>query len=101
MSVMWRKLTTHGAVASMITGLVSAVVLIILSPTVWKDVFHIASAPPVSLKNPTIISMSLAFAVGIVVSLFTRDETAFNMFEEQQVRSYLGAEDGENQVVSH
>ena len=45
--------------------------------------------------------MSLAFAVGILVSLFTKDETAFNMFEEQQVRSYLGAEDGENQVVSH
>ena len=100
MSVLWRKLTTQGAVASMITGLVSAVVLIILSPTVWKDVFHMSSLPPVSLKNPTIISMSLAFAVGILVSLFTKDETAFNMFEAQQVRAYLGAEDGENQVVS-
>ena len=101
MSVLWRKLTTQGAVASMVTGLVSAVVLIILSPTVWKDVFHMSSLPPVSLKNPTIISMSLAFAAGILVSMFTRDETAFSQFEEQQVRSYLGAEDGESQVVSH
>ena len=93
LSVLWRKLTTQGAVASMITGLVSAVTLIVLSPTVWKDVFHMSSAPPVSLKNPTIISMSLAFAVGIIVSLVTRDQAAYDAFEEQQVRSYLGAED--------
>ena len=36
--------------------------------------------------------MSLAFAVGIIVSLVTRDHDAYNAFEEQQVRSYLGAE---------
>jgi cation/acetate symporter len=40
MSVMWKKFTTKGAVASIYTGLTLAVVLIVLSPTVWVDIIH-------------------------------------------------------------
>jgi cation/acetate symporter len=40
LSITWKKFTTKGAVASIYTGLVLAVSLIILSPTVWVDVFH-------------------------------------------------------------
>jgi len=40
MSIMWKKFTTKGAVASIYTGLVIATVLIILSPTVWVDIVH-------------------------------------------------------------
>ncbi|PQV65158.1 cation/acetate symporter [Abditibacterium utsteinense] len=92
LSITWKKFTTQGAVASMAVGLISAVVLIALSPTVWTDVFHLESAPPVSMKSPTLISMSLAFFTGWIVSLFTRDEAAEARFEEQRMRSYLGAE---------
>jgi cation/acetate symporter len=91
LSIMWKRFTTQGAVASMAVGLLSAVLLITLSPTVWTDVFHLTSAPPVSMKNPTLISMPLAFLTGFVVSLLTRDEVAESRFEEQRVRSYLGA----------
>ena len=40
MSVMWKRFTTAGAVASIYTGLTLAVVLIGLSPTVYEDVFQ-------------------------------------------------------------
>lgn len=40
MSIVWKKFTTKGAVASIYTGLILAVTLIVLSPTVWVDVFH-------------------------------------------------------------
>jgi len=40
MSIMWKKFTTKGAVASIYTGLIIATVLIILSPTVWVDIVH-------------------------------------------------------------
>ncbi len=40
MSIMWKKFTTAGAVTSIYTGLVVAVVLLILSPTVWVDIVH-------------------------------------------------------------
>jgi cation/acetate symporter len=92
LSVLWKKFTTQGAVASMAVGLISAVLLIALSPTVWTDVFHLTSAPPVPLKNPALISMTLAFLTGFIVSLVTRDEAAEAKFEEQMVRSYLGSE---------
>jgi cation/acetate symporter len=38
MSIMWKKFTTAGAVLSIYTGLAVAVVLLILSPTVWVDI---------------------------------------------------------------
>jgi cation/acetate symporter len=40
MSIVWKKFTTKGAVASICTGMILAVLLIVLSPTVWVDVFH-------------------------------------------------------------
>ena len=40
MSIVWKKFTTKGAVASIYTGLTIATVLIILSPTVWVDIIH-------------------------------------------------------------
>ena len=40
MSIMWKKFTTYGAVMSIYTGLIVAVVLLILSPTVWVDIVH-------------------------------------------------------------
>lgn len=90
LSVFWKKFTTQAAVASMAVGLLSAVLLIILSPTVWTDVFHFASDPPVPLKNPALISMTLAFLTAFVVTLVTRDDRAEAAFEEQQVRATFG-----------
>jgi cation/acetate symporter len=40
MSIMWKKFTTAGVVTSIYTGLITAVVLLILSPTVWVDIVH-------------------------------------------------------------
>ena len=40
MSVTWKRFTTAGAIASIYTGLILAVVLIMLSPTVYEDVFQ-------------------------------------------------------------
>lgn len=40
LSIVWKKFTTKGAVASIYTGLFLAVALITISPTVWVDIFH-------------------------------------------------------------
>jgi cation/acetate symporter len=40
MSLIWKKFTTKGAVSSIYTGMTLAVLLIVLSPTVWVDVIH-------------------------------------------------------------
>jgi cation/acetate symporter len=89
LSIVWRRFTTVGAVSSILTGLILAVVLIILSPTVWVDIFKHA-APIVPFKNPGLFSMGGAFLVGILVSLAKSEPPAEAKFEEEKVRSYLG-----------
>ena len=54
MSIMWKKFTTYGAVSSIYTGLLVAVVLLILSPTVWVDIVHKEEKASVEAKLKTL-----------------------------------------------
>jgi cation/acetate symporter len=89
LSILWKPFTTAGAVSSIVTGTVLSIGLILFSPTVWVDLLHnkVALFP---LKNPALISMPMAFLVGIVVSLIKKDPQAANKFEDEKLRSYLG-----------
>ncbi len=89
LSIVWRRFTTPGAVASILTGSFLTVGLIVVSPTVWVDVFKYPS-PLFALRNPAIVSMTAAFLVGIVVSLLTREASAAAAFEDEKLRTYLG-----------
>lgn len=90
MSIYWRRFTTWGAVASIVAGTVSALVLIYLSPTIQVDVLGNEDAP-LSLKNPALVSMPLAFAVGIVVSLLTPESESEERFLAAERQMHLGA----------
>ncbi len=89
LSIMWKKFTTRGAVASIITGASFAIVLIILSPTVWVDIFKNDEAI-FPLKNPALVSMSASFLAGIIVSILKPEPEAQNKFEDEKLRTYLG-----------
>jgi cation/acetate symporter len=89
MSIVWRGFTTKGAVASIITGAGLAVILIILSPTVWVDILKNSSAI-FPLKNPALFSMPAAFLVGYIVSIMSKEPEAAEKFEEEKLRTYLG-----------
>lgn len=89
LSILWKKFTTKGAVASIFTGTSLAIILIILSPTVWVDIFHYETAV-FPLKNPALFSMTAAFIVGVVVSLLTPEKEAQDKFEDEKLRTYLG-----------
>ncbi|MHC5832850.1 MAG: sodium:solute symporter family transporter, partial [Nostoc sp.] len=73
LSMLWRRFTTNGAVASMLVGTVSSLVLIYLSPTIQVTILKHAWAP-FPLKNPGLISIPLAFIVAIVVSLLSTEQ---------------------------
>lgn len=60
MSIMWKKFTTAGAVTSIYTGLIVAVVLLVLSPTVWVDIIHKSEADAVTKQVKTIEDSSKA-----------------------------------------
>ena len=89
LSIMWKGFTTAGAVASIVVGTVLAVSLIVVSPTVWVDIFKYPEAL-FALKNPAIISMTSAFGVGVLVSLLAREPSAADKYEDEKLRTYLG-----------
>jgi cation/acetate symporter len=89
LSIMWKKFTTQGAVASILVGAFLSVGMIIVSPTVWVDVFKNKEAI-IGLKNPAIVSMTAAFLVGWLVSLMTKEQRAEDLFEDEKIRTYLG-----------
>jgi cation/acetate symporter len=89
LSITWKKITTQGAVWAIIIGSVSATVFIILSPTVWVEVLKNKEAI-FPLRNPAIVSMTLAFFVAIVFSLLAPDKEAEAKFEDEQLRTFLG-----------
>lgn len=91
LSMTWRGFTTKGAVAAMVTGGMSALLLIALSPVVYVDIFKQA-APLFPLKNPAIVSMPLAFIVGIVVSLLAPEADASTKFDAMERRVHMGEE---------
>ncbi len=71
MLLFWKKTTSKGIAASIATGIVLAVGLILLSPSMFVRYGLEASAAPLPLDNPGIISIPLSFAVLIIVSLMT------------------------------
>lgn len=68
LSIYWRGLTTRGAVIGGSLGLISAVTLTILSPTVWVQVLgHAHAIYP--YEYPALFSMIVAFAGVVVFSI--------------------------------
>jgi len=92
LSMYWRKLTTRGAVLGGSLGLLTALVLVVLGPTVWVDVFHHEKAI-FPFKNPAIFSVTIAF---IGIWLFSILDKSVNAkaeeaaFDAQFVRSQTG-----------
>ena len=60
MSVLWKDCTTRGATIGGYVGLITAVVLTLLSKSVWVDVFHNATEI-FPYTSPALFSMTLAF----------------------------------------
>ncbi|MEN4045415.1 MULTISPECIES: cation acetate symporter [Sulfurimonas] len=92
LSMYWKKLTTRGAVIGGTLGLATAVMLVILGPIVWVQIFGNAEAI-FPYKYPALFSVSVAF-VGIwFFSVTDKSEAAaqeMEAFEAQYIRSQTG-----------
>ncbi|MDH6259468.1 cation acetate symporter [Bradyrhizobium sp. BR13661] len=96
LAIIWRRFTTSAAVASILVGTLSSLLLIVLSPTIQVDVLGKTLAQVegawwfVSLRNPAIICMPLSFLVAIVISLVTTETNADATFASMQERILFG-----------
>ena len=92
LSMYWRNLTTLGAMAGGYGGLLSSVAFVVLSKSVWVDVFGFAEAI-FPYTQPALFSMPIAFGLAYFVSM--RDQSAAAMaerdaFADQYVRGQTG-----------
>jgi cation/acetate symporter len=92
LSIYWKGLTTRGAVWGGSLGLATAVILTILSPTVWVQVLgHAHAIYP--YEYPALFSMLVAFAGVYLFSVTDRSKAAArerSLFENQLVDCELG-----------
>jgi len=94
MSVLWKDCTTKGAVIGGFLGLISAVVMTVLSDSVWVATLgNPKGSAPFPYTSPALFSMTIGF-VGIwIFSLLDRSANAQQEradFAAQQIRSETG-----------
>jgi cation/acetate symporter len=94
LSVLWKDCTTWGAVVGGFLGLISSVVLTVVSPSVWEATLgHPKGSAPFPYTSPALFSMTIAFVGIFVVSMLDRSAQAAkerDAFAAQQVRSETG-----------
>ena len=92
LALYWRGLTALGGVVGGSLGLVSAILLLILGPTIWVEI--LGNADPIfPYRYPAVFSVALGFGGMIIVSLLDRrGKTAEDdrRFADQQARALLG-----------
>ncbi|MBF0660538.1 MULTISPECIES: solute symporter family protein [unclassified Rhodococcus (in: high G+C Gram-positive bacteria)] len=102
-SLFWKKFNTTGALFSIYGGLISCLVLIVFSPAVSGSpsaMFPDADFSWFPLSNPGIVSIPLAFLLGIVGTYLGRGKPEDPYKQaEMEVRSLTGV--GVEKVVSH
>ena len=73
MLLFWKKTTAKGIAASILVGMVSALVLILLSPAMFER-YGVDAIAPFPLDNPGIVTIPLSFITLIIVSLMTQPQ---------------------------
>jgi cation/acetate symporter len=92
LSMYWKGLTTRGALVGGYGGLVSAVLFVLFSKSVWVAVLG-NPRPLFPYDQPALFAMPIAFLAAIVVSKLDTSERAraeIAAFEDQYVRAQTG-----------
>lgn len=96
-TIYWRNFTSTGAVAAIITGVVSCLILGLMGPNFWSEVEGAAifvGKPWVNLAVPAIITIPLGFFAGYIGSVMSahkyNTEEAKEIYREIRVRANTG-----------
>jgi cation/acetate symporter len=93
-SLFWKRFNTSGVLWSMYGGLISCVVLIILSPAVsgsTGSMFPSLDFAVFPLRNPALVSVPLSFLLGYLGTVLSKDEADDAKYAEMEVRALTGA----------
>jgi cation/acetate symporter len=84
LSLSWRRFSRGGAIAGMLSGLISSLALIAISPVA------LGTHAIFPLDNPGLISIPIGFLGAIAGTLLAPDRAAEQMFDQLQVRATTG-----------
>src|SRR5919109_4042071 len=100
LALTWRRFTTTGAVTGVLFGVISAIVLVIVSPKVWPGADGDTGSPiGWTLSNPGIVSIPLGFIGCFLGTILNRARRAERTFDELFVRSETGL--GAERALTH
>ena len=92
LSIYWKNLTTKGAVIGGSTGLILVILLVILGPVVWVDIFNNDEAI-FYYKYPALFSMTVTFFGIWFFSIMDKSKSSIaekKLFKGQYFRSQTG-----------
>lgn len=101
-SLYWARFNTRGALWSMYGGLIFTIVLIVFSPAVSGAKTAMIPGADFAwfpLANPGIVSIPLAFLLGIIGTLTSSDKGDPGLNAEMEVRSLTGI--GAEKAIAH
>ena len=82
-SLYWKRFNTAGAVAGLLVGLSSSIILILVSPDFMKE-------PLFPLKNPALVSVPLGFLGAWLGTILSKEKPDEAKFTELMVRANTG-----------
>ena len=92
LALTWRRFNTTGAVVGVLTGVISSIALVVISPKVWAGPDAQGGAFSwYDLANPAIVSVPLGFVACWLGTVLSREHRpAEHSFEELRFRSETG-----------
>ena len=90
-TIYWKKFNTTGALTAILSGLISAIVLVALSPNIWgTDGTHLLNGEALfPLTNPAVFSVPIGFIGGIIGTLVGSRADA-KKYAEVDVKANIG-----------
>ena len=99
-SIFWKRFTTEGAIWGLAGGLISSLVLIVISPSIMgvdgpnvaPAARHLIQSPAIfPLENPGILSIPIGFLSAFIGTMMSRvDDNSEAKFTELEVRANTG-----------
>ena len=92
-TIYWKRFNTAGAVTGMIVGLLTALVLVFVSPNVFDPVAGkaiLTGVPLIKLTNPAIISVPVGFLAAFLGTIISGRKESQAKFDEVVVKANTG-----------
>ncbi|MGP1909633.1 solute symporter family protein [Metabacillus sp. JX24] len=92
LTIFWKRFNTSGAVTGMLTGLISSLLLVAISPNVWspEGAAILTGEPLFSLSNPGIVSIPLGFLGAYIGTIVSSKKEDAKKFDEILVKANTG-----------